>query len=183
MKKTDLTAIPSVTMIAAVDRKFGLGCKGRLLCSLPKDLARFKSLTQGHILIMRRITFLSLPKSPLPNREHIVLTGDAAFSHPGVHTASDPLRALETAGRLIRQKGDGKKKIFVIGGAMVYDAFLKTGLTDTILLTHIEETFAADAFFPALPPEWRPISEELIPEEGYETRFVTYKRDNRLSQK
>jgi hypothetical protein len=41
---------------------------------LPEDLQHFKEKTSGHIVVMGRKTFDSLPNGPLPNRLHIVLT-------------------------------------------------------------------------------------------------------------
>src|SRR5690606_19873956 len=41
----------------------------------PEDLHHFKTLTQGHPLVMGRATFNSLP-GLLPNRHHVVLTHD-----------------------------------------------------------------------------------------------------------
>lgn len=52
-----------ISIIAAVDRKRGIGYQNRLLFWLPNDLKRFKALTTGNTIIMGRKTFESiLPK-------------------------------------------------------------------------------------------------------------------------
>lgn len=63
-----------ISIIAAVDRKRGIGYQNRLLFWLPNDLKRFKALTTGNTIIMGRKTFESLPKGALPNRRNVVLS-------------------------------------------------------------------------------------------------------------
>jgi dihydrofolate reductase len=60
-------------IIAAIARNRVIGNKGKLPWHIPEDLARFKQLTTGHIVIMGRKTFDSL-ENPLPNRTNIVIT-------------------------------------------------------------------------------------------------------------
>lgn len=60
-------------LIAAVDKRGGIGKDNDLLCHISADLKRFKSLTMGHTMIMGRKTFESLP-GVLPGRPHWVLT-------------------------------------------------------------------------------------------------------------
>lgn len=55
-----------ISIIAAVDRKRGIGYQNRLLFWLPNDLKRFKALTTGNTIIMGRKTFESLPKVRFP---------------------------------------------------------------------------------------------------------------------
>ncbi len=55
-----------ISIIAAVDRKRGIGYQNRLLFWLPNDLKRFKALTTGNTIIMGRKTFESLPKARFP---------------------------------------------------------------------------------------------------------------------
>ena len=59
-------------LIAAVDKRGGIGKDNDLLCHISADLKRFKSLTMGHTMIMGRKTFESLP-GVLPGRPHWVL--------------------------------------------------------------------------------------------------------------
>lgn len=68
-----------ISIIAAVDRKRGIGYQNRLLFWLPNDLKRFKALTTGNTIIMGRKTFESLPKGALPNRRNVVLSTQKRF--------------------------------------------------------------------------------------------------------
>lgn len=71
-----------ISIIAAVDRKRGIGYQNRLLFWLPNDLKRFKALTTGNTIIMGRKTFESLPKGALPNRRNVVLSTQKICSVP-----------------------------------------------------------------------------------------------------
>ena len=63
----------TLSIIAAINQKRGIGYQNKLLYWLPNDLKRFKALTTGHTIIMGRHTFESLPKGALPNRRNVVL--------------------------------------------------------------------------------------------------------------
>ena len=64
-----------MTLIAAGDRRNGIGFKGDLLIKLSGDMAYFKEKTMGNTIVMGRKTMESLPgKRPLPGRRNIVLS-------------------------------------------------------------------------------------------------------------
>ncbi|MCL2107026.1 MAG: dihydrofolate reductase, partial [Oscillospiraceae bacterium] len=109
-------------LIVAVDRAWGIGRNNELLFRLSADLRRFKALTMGHVLLMGRHTFDSLP-GPLPGREHVVLSRDPAFAPAGVTVCPSAEQALTRARELAGARG---AQIFVIGGARVYAALLNT---------------------------------------------------------
>ena len=64
----------NISIIVAIAENFAIGKNNDLLFHLPNDLKRFKSITSGKTIIMGRNTLLSLPKWPLPNRRHIVIS-------------------------------------------------------------------------------------------------------------
>ncbi|MCS7029459.1 MAG: dihydrofolate reductase [Bacteroidia bacterium] len=135
-------------IIAAIDSQRGIGYKGTLLTHIPEDLKRFKSLTIGHTLIMGRKTWDSLPKKPLPDRKHIILTRRADFK---VNQANVfVVHSIEQAFELCAVQAS--EKVFVIGGGQVYQLALP--YVDTLELTHIHGTFPADTFFPPYETEF-----------------------------
>jgi dihydrofolate reductase len=73
-----------ISAIVAVDQNWGIGYKGELLEHLPPDLKYFKELTTGHVVVMGRKTWDSLPKKPLPNRINYVITREAKSSNEEV---------------------------------------------------------------------------------------------------
>jgi dihydrofolate reductase len=68
--------------IVAVDNDWGIGLGGKLPWHIPGDLAFFKEQTLGHIVVMGRKTFESLPGGALPGRVNVVLTRDTSFTVP-----------------------------------------------------------------------------------------------------
>lgn len=128
--------------IAAVDREWGIGLSNKLLAHIPDDQKFFKEKTMGHIVIMGRKTFESLPgKRPLDGRENIVLTRNKDFRAKGVTTAS-------SISELLSMLGDRQSEAYVIGGGSIYEKLL--GFCDTAYITRIDKTYEADTWFPDL---------------------------------
>ena len=138
-----------ISIIAAVDRRMGIGYQNKLLFWLPNDLKRFKALTTGNTIIMGRKTFESLPKGALPNRRNIVLSTNPATNFPG----AEVFPSLEAA----LQSCHEKEHVYIIGGETVYRQAIE--LADELCLTEIDnEAPQADAFFPAIDPQiWHKI--------------------------
>lgn len=159
-----------ISLIAAIAANNAIGKQQDLLCHLPNDLKRFKTITLGHTIVMGRRTFESLPKGALPGRTNIVVThqSDATWENTIVKHSIDDVFA-----------DADEKEIFVIGGATLYKQTIDHA--DRLYLTHIHHTFAeADTFFPPINyDEWREIErEEHTADERhpYDYSFVTYER-------
>ena len=158
-----------VSIIAAMDRKGLIGNRNRLPWHLPADLAHFKRVTMGKPVLMGRKTYESIGR-PLPGRKNIVLTRSANFDAEGVMAANTLEEALEDAA--------GADEVMVIGGSTIYELALP--LADRLYITHVDDTFQGDAWFPEFDPgEWHIIdSEEHAADEknASDYRFVTYQR-------
>lgn len=160
-----------VSIIAAIDRRMGIGYQNKLLFWLPNDLKRFKTLTTGNTIIMGRKTFESLPKGALPNRRNIILTSRKDAVYPGAEVFS----SLEDA--LNKCRPD--EHIYIIGGASVYRQALP--IADALCLTEVDaEAPQADAYFPAVDLEiWQEKSREshfADEKHPYPYAFVDYIR-------
>jgi len=84
-----------LALIVAVAHSRVIGKDNTLIWHLPNDLKFFKEKTTGHVIIMGRKTFESLPFL-LPNREHWVITRDKGFDAPeGVRVFHNPEEAAE----------------------------------------------------------------------------------------
>ena len=125
-----------ITIIAAAGENNELGKDNTLIWHLPDDFKRFKQLTTGHHIIMGRKTWESFPK-PLPNRTHIIITRNETYKPEGAIV----VHSLDAA--LIKTSID--EQPFVIGGGEIYALAME--VADTIELTRVHGTFAADAFF------------------------------------
>jgi dihydrofolate reductase len=114
---------------------------------LKSDMDFFKSTTSGHWVIMGRKSWESLPARfrPLPNRVNCVVTRNSDFQAEGAHLFSSLQSAIEKA------RGEGAEKVFIIGGAQIYNQSLQENLIDEMYLTHVDATFEdADVFFPPI---------------------------------
>ncbi len=149
--------------IVAVDRNWGIGLKGRLLVQIPADQKYFRETTTGQVVVMGRKTLESFPHgAPLKARVNVGLTRGGTRLPDGVET----VHSTEELGEVLKRYED--REIYCIGGAEVYKLLLP--LCDECLVTKIDESYEADAFFPDLDsdPEW-----ELV-KDGSEQEEQTY---------
>ena len=100
----------SVVLVAAVADNGVIGADGRLPWHLPDDLAHFRRVTTGNVVVMGRKTFESIGR-PLPRRTNIVVTRQPGWSADGVIAASGLTEALDVA-----EEYDGD--VMVIGGSL-----------------------------------------------------------------
>lgn len=127
----------NIKAIAAVSLNGVIGKNGDLPWRIPGELKWFKKITMGHILVMGRKTWNSLP-GLLPGRENWVLSSKS-IKKDGIHVFKNFNQVLETA---------GERTVFVIGGGQIYSSFLPqcNELYITEVQQHIEN---GDTFFPA----------------------------------
>ncbi len=165
-----LKAPAIITVIGAAAENNVIGKDNKLIWHLSDDLKRFKTLTNGHHIIMGRKTFESFPK-PLPNRTHIVITRQTDYQIPeGVIIVNNMKSAIKAA------KNDPQP--FIIGGGEIYKEALF--LADRIELTRVHESFEGDAFFPEIDLNtWKVINESFHEKDKthkHDFSFLTYER-------
>ncbi len=149
--RNSTTIYKNISIIVAIAENFGIGKDNELLFHLPDDLKRFKEITSGNSLIMGRNTLLSLPKWPLPNRKHIVITDSKEEHFDGCETVYSLEQAID--------KVKHEKEAFVIGGGLVYRQFYP--ISGKLYLTLVHESFEADTYFPEIDfKEWEEVSRE-----------------------
>lgn len=161
-----------MNLVVAVDERWGIGKDGGLLTHLPKDLGRFQRLTTGNIVVMGRKTLESLPGGkPLPDRETWVLTRDKNFVMDGVKSFA----SIEAMMAYITEMNIDDDRIFVSGGAVVYNSFIP--LVKKAYITKLKRDFNADVFMdnvdasPYLALEY---VSETFERKGLEYEFTTY---------
>lgn len=159
-----------VSLIAALDERRVIGNGNQLPAwEAPGDLKRFRSLTEGKVVVMGRKTFESLGK-PLPRRLNLVVS-TSMESSPGIHVARTLDEAIRQADVMGRQFNFGDE-IMVIGGAQIYEQALP--FASKLYLTLVRGEHPGDVFFPSLnEAEWElTIREDHLPTHSY----LTYKR-------
>ncbi len=126
-------------LIAAMAANRVIGRNNAIPWQIPEEMAHFKATTMGHPLIMGRKTYASIG-GPLPGRRNIIVTANPSFqARPDCTVVAVSLAQAITLCA-------GAEKVFVIGGAQLYQAALP--LAHTLILTVIGKDFAGDTFFP-----------------------------------
>lgn len=173
---------PTLTLIAAVNKNRVIGKDNQLLYDIPEDMAFFKEVTTGGIVIMGRNTFDSIGR-PLPKRINVIITSkevniesgikhDGAFIYNDLRTAIDECLAKAMLLKL--------PTVFVIGGAQIYEACMV--MADRLILTEIDDDSEGDAYFPNYPSSvWTEVgrSDLMRSEHNKDAppfQFVTYER-------
>jgi dihydrofolate reductase len=141
----------SLVLVAAVADNGVIGADGGIPWRLPEDLAHFKRVTAGHVLVMGRATYDSIGR-PLPGRPNIVITRNPDWSAAGVEVA----HSLEEALELARAHGED---VAVVGGSRVYAAALERA--DVQVLTEVHLAPDGDTHYPSFEAgEWRETGRE-----------------------
>ncbi|EFN9826535.1 TPA: trimethoprim-resistant dihydrofolate reductase DfrA24 [Escherichia coli] len=172
--------------IVAATENGGIGYKGDLPWRLQGDLKRFREITQGGIVIMGAGTYKSLP-SPLKDRINIVITKKSEISWTAcydVRVVNSPEDALRMVGRIIDEKeeqGRDRPRVFVIGGASIYQALMPFVSTLHWTEVHVEqlpEEIGLDTYIEDfLSLRWDFYTEEKV-ESGFTTHtYHTLKRN------
>lgn len=164
--------------ILHADREWGIGKNNSLMFKIPADMQFFKQTTTGNVVVMGSNTLKSFPGGkPLKDRENIVL-------YPGGAPRGDCLvvHTVEELFAEIKERESAGKKVYVIGGMMMYKTLLP--YCDEVLVTKVDAVGGADAFFENLDsnPNFRlACVSEPVETNGYTVRFTSYK--NLLPQK
>jgi dihydrofolate reductase len=106
----------------------------------PLDGKHFRSLTEGHTVVMGRKTFESMGCEPLPNRHNVVLSRQRlpiSYYEP-TFDRIEPVLAIANR--------HPEKDVWVIGGSEVYKAFLP--YIEEFYITTVGEAFEGDTYFP-----------------------------------
>ena len=164
--------------IVAVDNNWAIGFKGDLLISIPEDQRDvFRKYTFGHSVILGRKTLETFPgRKPLPGRKHIVMSRNSDLKIEGAEVCC----SLDDLKEYINHNCD--QTFFVIGGEQIYKLLLP--YCEKAIVTHIDASFDADAYFPDLKilPNWKMINESdpVLSKMGAIFHVSTYVNQNKL---
>lgn len=161
-----------VCAIVAMGEGRVIGLEGALPWHIPEDLAYFKELTSGHVVVMGRKTWESLPSKfrPLPNRKNIVVSrSPEKLNLPdGVLGASSSDQALKLAQEACAEGA----KVWIIGGADLYRQLIPH--CDELYLTKVSGHHRGDAYLPFFEDAFQLVSEKT----GEQCSFLVYHRNS-----
>ena len=165
-------------IIAAVADNKAIGYQNKLIYKISNDMQRFKDLTLGNVVIMGRNTYESIGSKPLKCRNNIVVTSKGIEIPDSEINNLFQVKSLEDAYNLAEQL-DGDK-IFVIGGAQLYEAALP--YTEWLDLTEIlDSPGQADSFFPNDLTEFLPVKSSNTYGGRYPYRYSIWRRKSCIS--
>lgn len=132
-----------MNIIAAVDKNWAIGQKGKLLVQIPADQKHFQNLTKGKVIVLGRKTLETFPNGiPLAQRTNIIVSRDPNFKVRGAWVVHSREEALD----VLKQYRD--EDIFIVGGSEVYEMFLP--YCNTAHITKIDYAYQADRYMPNL---------------------------------
>lgn len=166
-------------LIVAMSKNGVIGHNNKLPWNIREDLENFSKLTKGHIVIMGRKTFESLPNGPLKNRLNVILS--RMVYNNNNFTENVIFTSMEYLNTIINLHQTPNKKIFIIGGSEIYKIFIE--YCDIIHITLIDEIIEGDSFFPVdykyIKKYYRVKNESEIlysKNENIKYQYITYNR-------
>jgi dihydrofolate reductase len=134
-----------IKLIVAKANNHTIGKDNDLIWHLPADMRFFTQTTKGHVVIMGRRNWDSIPLKyrPLSDRINAVVTRNKSFSH----SDCDTFNSVEDAINFYKLNHPDKD-IFIIGGGQIYEYVIKNNLIDEMFITHIHHDFDGDTWFP-----------------------------------
>lgn len=137
-----------IKLIVAKAKNNVIGKNNDLIWHLPADMRFFTETTKGHIVVMGRRNWDSIPLKyrPLSDRINVVITHNTQFTHPDCAV----FNSIEAAiAHYTNHTGTLKNKdLYIIGGGQIYTYCLEKNLLDEMYITCIDETFEGDTYFP-----------------------------------
>lgn len=149
--------------ILATDQQGGIGKNNSIPWRVPEDIEYFRTLTTGHIVVMGRRTWESIPSKfrPLPGRENIVMSsGMEDFA--GIYVVS----TLEELQDYLYEKAKVSASdltVWVIGGSQLYSLFVEKNMLNNIYQTIIPGDFDCDVFAPDFSQDYIKKFSEIVP--------------------
>jgi dihydrofolate reductase len=161
-----------ISMIVAIDENNAIGNKGKLLWHIPKDLKWMKEKTMGHVIVYGKNSYEDIiaytKGKPLPGRTNVVLSSKdpSEFNENFI-----VLKSFDE----VAKKFANEEKIFVLGGAQIYNSLIH--LADELIITHVHAKFEADAFFPKVDySKFNTVYEQNEQENGFNFTFKIYEK-------
>lgn len=152
-----------ITLIAAMGQKNEIGCDNKLLWNIPEDMKHFREYTMGKVVVMGRKTFDSIGRA-LPGRKNVIVTSQHIDNMLCVNSVEKILSIEHCYPELV-----------IIGGETIYQQMMPHA--HKLVITYVEKTFTADAYFPDIRlTEWQESSKLDCNSEKYKYSFVEYTR-------
>lgn len=138
------------SIIACLDAEGGIGKENQIPWNCPYDRHFFHKTTRHSTVIMGRKTWESLPpsKQPLPQRKNIIISHQIPSIVP---ESTFWTTSFKDAYNLAKSFS---LQIYIIGGESLYRQTIHHNDCQTLILTHLQESFSCDRYFPPFSKDW-----------------------------
>ena len=165
-----------MNMIVAVDNNWAIGCKNKLLASIPGDQRFFRDVTMGNVVVLGRKTLETFPQGqPLKKRTNIILSTSPDY------TVKDAIVVHDKEELLAELAKYDTEHVYIIGGESVYRMMLP--YCDTVHVTKINHSYEADSYFPNLDElsDWE-ITADSEEQTYFDLEYTFYKYERKKGQ-
>jgi len=122
-------------IIAAVSLDGVIGIDNEIPWRIPEDFQHFRKTTMGNMLLVGYNTYLSLPPKAFEGRTYLVLNDGNPISD--AHSNVYQFKKLDTIFGLLNDELTTVGKVYVAGGAMVYDTLID--YCDEAIITWVDK--------------------------------------------
>ena len=164
--------MPLFSIIVAFDEQQNIGNNGTLPFKISKDMKYFREKTTGSVVIMGRLTWVSIGSKPLKGRVNIVISKklESGNDYYVVDSFESALKLAESF----------ERSIYVIGGGQIYNLAINHPDCYILYVTRIYNTYEnCDVKFPLIPNEFNLVSninDFIEYENGIGFRFEVWKK-------
>jgi len=146
--------------IVAASKNHVIGKGNDLPWHIPEDFKYFKDKTRHHPVIMGRLTYESLNKKPLPNRDNLIVSRSLQEAE-GFMVFQEIGQAINVAKDLVKTMDE---EIFIIGGGEIYKQTMN--VVDRIYFTAVDMYIEdGEVFYPEIPGDFILTAED--PKDGF----------------
>lgn len=158
-----------IRLIAALDRRRGIGKAGKIPWSIPEDAQYFTNQTKTHggNVLTGGVTYRETYHGPLKDRQNFILTHD--------NTPIEGVILVHDLATFLEEFAD--RDLWVAGGAGVFEEVMKLSKADELWLTHIDADFDCDRFFPVYEDAFERVqASDPHDQNGISFYYATYRR-------
>ena len=170
-------------IIVAMCNNNGIGKNNSLPWHYKEELIHFSKMTKGNgnnAIIMGKNTWNSLPKKPLPKREHYILSSSFNCITNINYNNSWFCNSFDSAMNHHKIRNKEFDECWFIGGERIYKDAMQQDFIDKLVVSYIPKTFECDTFFPEIPSNFIKEKENLIiTTDKTEINVITYKNKNK----
>ena len=139
-----------MNVYVTADSNWAIGKGNELLVRIPREQKNFLEETAGKVVVMGHKTFQTIHKGlPIQGRTNIIMSGNKKLQIKGAIVVNSLEELLE------KLEDYDTADVNIIGGESIFQQLLP--YCHVIHVTKLDQTYAADKYFPDLDkaPQWK----------------------------